>query len=196
MPKIMLIHGVHYGDGFDYPHLKLCEALNLMPFELHLHKWAGLLDSSKLDLHNWLSEKVIRLFCKFAGWVDFADDVVSYLLDKKTRDACLNDLEQELVRVKPRVVVAHSLGSVLVWQLFQKRTKYTPQKIIFIGSPLWFEPLRWVVGNQWINVPQFVSYSGNLDPVTGFGKAWGRNTRRLFGVTHDLLAYCKKLKVV
>ena len=193
--KTLAVNGVHKSSGYDYSLYDIANALRVLPTELSLFSWAPLLDSSKLDIRNWLSERVIRA----VGWLlpvgDFVDDIFTYILDTATRKRCIEALRDELTLTRPDRVIAHSLGSVLVWQALQKPLpgNWLPKRIDFIGSPLWILPFKWWAGGNDRRRGRFYNYAGSRDPVAGFGKAWIKPHIKLDGVSHDLLAYCHRL---
>lgn len=199
LKKVLLVHGVHNGSGYDYTHEELAKALNIPDHSLTRFKWAVTLDRSKLDVRQWLGDNMIKAMGKLAKWGDYTDDVASYLLDSATRKRCIEELRLEIAATRPDVIIGHSLGSVLVWQCLQQHEETLPCKPWFYlaGSPLWFKPLR-----SWLGVKPLLAYTtqytGWLDPVAGFKPIRFDGIDKaesLFGVGHDLLGYLKRIKV-
>lgn len=189
MPKkVLLVHGVHNGNGYDYSREAMAKALEIKPEELILFEWAHLLDNSALDVRRL----GLKLALNWAKWGDFADDVISYLLDSATRKRCIRNLQETVKALEPDVVIAHSLGSVLACQALP-----TAPRLIMVGSPLWFSPLRWLLklddGLYSYSLDR-VTISGKLDPITGFGKAFGYGTFKKPWIGHDLLGYLSHCK--
>ena len=190
--KVLLVHGVHSGNGYDHDKAVMAEALGVEPEELILFKWAHLLDQSALDLRRL----GLKLALGWARWGDFIDDVISYLLDSATRKRCIMELQEAIKTLKPDVIIAHSLGSVLASQALCGLP--TAPKVIVIGSPLWFSPLRWLLklneGLSAFSVDRVV-VSGVLDPVSGFGKTFGYGRFEKPWLNHDLLGYLNYCKL-
>lgn len=197
--KVLLVHGVHNGTGYDYSHEAMAAALNIPSQNLTRFSWASTLDRSKLDVRQWLGDNLIKALGNFTKWGDFIDDVASYLLDQATRKRCIESLRLEIAATRPDVIIGHSLGSVLVWECLQKHEHDLPCKPTFIiaGSPLWFGSLRW-----WLNIRELNTttrlYAGWLDPIAGFrtSRFTGIDeVQGLFNVGHDLLAYLKNIRL-
>jgi len=190
--KVLLVHGVHSGNGYDHDKTVMAEALGVEPKELILFKWAQLLDQSALDLRRL----GLKLALGWARWGDFVDDIVSYLLDSATRKRCIRNLQETVRALEPDVVIAHSLGSVLACQALRGLPN-TP-RLVMVGSPLWFRPLRWLLkldDGLPDRGPNQMVISGKLDPVSGFGKSFGAGHLEQPWVGHDLLGYLNHCKL-
>ena len=208
---VVLIHGV--GKGFSEETDELSKAvyaklLGIPEGELELYDWAKTLDASWLDgtkRRRFFRWNPLRKVLKLDYWGDNIDDVLAYFLDKGTRTKAIDQLRDRLRGVDdatPRVVtvVAHSLGSVLLWQTLHQLPSYR-FNVVLLGSPL---AMKLVRAKVWLDgcrkeppANKAVILSGRRDPVAAWGRRWcnGWNEPDLPYLNHDLLPYLEQARV-
>jgi hypothetical protein len=67
---------------------------------------------------------------------NFVRDVARYLNDPIRREAVRSQIAQEIAQYKPQVVIAHSLGSVVAYELLQSHDDLSVELLLTVGSPL------------------------------------------------------------
>lgn len=97
----------------------------------------GLLTAPLRQVLSWVSRRrnipigtVIRLA------VQLASEVHRYLHVPHVRDAARSAVAESIRRVRPRVVLAHSLGSVVAYEALHAHPELTVDCFVTLGSPL------------------------------------------------------------
>ncbi|MEW9552717.1 hypothetical protein [Nonomuraea sp. NPDC050783] len=131
-------------------------------FSHHLHdggpraarSLAGLDAHAQRVLLEWarnrgMGERVTGTLKTFTGWLLtrldsrsaafaqlFAPEVAAYLTDSGRRDRCRQAVAGAIRRNRPRVVIAHSLGSVVTYETLWAHPDLRVELLITLGSPL------------------------------------------------------------
>jgi pimeloyl-ACP methyl ester carboxylesterase len=201
--KVLLVHGI--GSSLTKKTIDCYQQeLGLKEGELIAHNWAELLDSS------WMDGKKRRSFLKKIWkldlWGDRVDDVASYFLDKKTREACIAHLKMTLrdlhVGKEDIHIIAHSLGSVLTLTTLSElpATFRDNSNLILCGSPMAMRGVRfklWIDGFRFPkDLVSCTIMAGRRDPVCLFGKSWQKSYSQINfpRCSHDLGDYIKRIK--
>lgn len=107
----------------------------------------------KHKLFDGAADQIIR-------WVK---QVNRYLSDSPFHDLVQTEMSRAMKK-KPRVVVAHSLGSVVAYEWLMSHDSQTPTTLVTLGSPLGFRAIRLRLGaedralpwprglDNWVNV--------------------------------------------
>lgn len=66
----------------------------------------------------------------------FFPEVLRYFADPRARSAVVADLASTLERVRPRILVAHSLGSVVAYETLWVHDRIEVDLLVTLGSPL------------------------------------------------------------
>jgi hypothetical protein len=137
---------------------------------------AALPDEDQDPGHKGARDALVRLVNAdlmdgvMAKLVGFVKQVRRYLEDDEFRGLVHAEVTAAM-RTRPKVVVGHSLGSVIAYDWLQQNTPDDPPALITIGSPLGFETIRkrldqpmdrsrWPDGARtWTNI------AAGLDPV-------------------------------
>ena len=211
--QVLLIHGV--GEQISAKDNPRCATLLGVPEQaLSLHDWSKRLDTSWLDgkkRRRFFKWNPMRKLLNLDVWGDRVDDVLAYFLDKRLRTAAIAELRSRLSTLPTgTILVAHSLGSVLLWQALQTPIigddgKQRVFKVILLGSPIAMRGVRfllWLDGVKHTphaqldvtNDPYAVILSGGKDPIAARGRRWCKEWPEpdlpLLG--HDLFAYLKR----
>ncbi|MEU4545840.1 hypothetical protein [Nonomuraea dietziae] len=83
---------------------------------------------------GWLLARLDTRAAAFAAL--FCPEVAAYLTDEARRERCRQDVAEVLRRRAPRVVVAHSLGSVVAYETLHANPDIEVDLLITLGSPL------------------------------------------------------------
>ncbi|TMR09669.1 hypothetical protein ETD86_42705 [Nonomuraea turkmeniaca] len=127
----------HLHDGKDAPRsLAAMEA----PAQQILLEWAK---------HLGMGEHVTGALKSFTGWLLtkldgrsaafaqlFAPEVAAYLTDQAKREKCRQVVAETIRRNRPKVVIAHSLGSVVTYEALWANPDLRVDLLITLGSPL------------------------------------------------------------
>lgn len=195
----MLIHGI--GEGFK-PHTRqtLAEALGKAVADVHLHEYEDLLSESWATriLHppSWL--RWARM------WDERLEDIVAYFLDFAVKERCINRLAYVLKITQPDHIIAHSLGSVVLFQAMHelyrthKQPFDIPPRVTIIGSPMAYWIVRFLMGKDARELPEseLTVVSGILDPIAKHGRHWNHGGEHLAapGLGHDILTYLQLVR--
>nr|WP_239073914.1 serine peptidase [Streptomyces sp. SID10853] len=102
-----------------------------------LQERQGLITAPLRQVLSWVSRRrnipigtVIRLAVQLAG------EVRRYLHVPQVRDAARSAVAESIRRVRPRVVLAHSLGSVVAYEALHAHPELTVDCFVTLGSPL------------------------------------------------------------
>jgi len=197
MPNpILLIHGV--GSGFKND----TKVKNILDTdrEVLLYDYSCVLESSKWQY--LFPEFLIKRLSIIQQYEDYTEDVFSYFLDPTIRQRAVTNLYQHLQDMKNGsvTIIAHSLGSVLVWDLLQNKkfnTKELPiDNIIFTGSPLYLN-IVWFLSTR-KKVPfHITSIKGGQDPICFYGKRTRPFDIEVFGesIKHEPHGYLAHLNL-
>ncbi|MFD4373740.1 serine peptidase [Streptomyces sp. NPDC058486] len=103
----------------------------------NLQERQGLITAPLRQVLSWVSRRrnlpigtVIRLAVQLAG------EVRRYLHVPQVRAAALSTVAESIRRVHPRVVLAHSLGSVVAYEALHAHPELTVDCFVTLGSPL------------------------------------------------------------
>ncbi|NUP81567.1 MAG: hypothetical protein HOV96_28915 [Nonomuraea sp.] len=83
---------------------------------------------------GWLLTKLDDRSAAFAKL--FAPEVAAYLTDQARREKCQRTVAEVIRRNRPRVVIAHSLGSVVAYETLWANPDLPVDLLITLGSPL------------------------------------------------------------
>ncbi|MEU7894768.1 hypothetical protein AB0B45_18145 [Nonomuraea sp. NPDC049152] len=83
---------------------------------------------------GWLLTRLDTRAAAFAAL--FCPEVAAYLTDAARRERCRQDVAEVLRRRAPKVVVAHSLGSVVAYETLHANPDIEVDLLITLGSPL------------------------------------------------------------
>ncbi|WP_434317568.1 hypothetical protein [Leifsonia sp. P73] len=97
------------------------------PVEEWIGQVAALIADRLDNVPKWLVERLMRIGAQDAG---------QYLNDQALRRDIRGRLADELNAHSPRVLIAHSLGSVVAWETLQTIPELHVDVLITIGSPL------------------------------------------------------------
>ncbi|MEU3912061.1 serine peptidase [Streptomyces sp. NPDC029721] len=102
-----------------------------------LRERQGLVTAPLRQVLSWVSQRrnipvgtVIRLAVQLAG------EVRRYLHVPQVRDAARSAVAEAIRQVRPRVVLAHSLGSVVTYEALHAHPELTVDCFVTLGSPL------------------------------------------------------------
>ncbi|MFG1695482.1 hypothetical protein [Nonomuraea sp. NPDC049309] len=105
-----------------------------------LVEWAknlGLGEHITGALKSFTSRLLDRLDERSAAFVKlFAPEVATYLTDQGRREKCRNLVADVIRRHRPRVVIAHSLGSVVTYEALWACPDIGADLLVTLGSPL------------------------------------------------------------
>lgn len=83
---------------------------------------------------GWL---LARLDARSAAFAElFAPEVAAYLTDRDKRERCRQAVAETVRRNRPKVVIAHSLGSVVAYETLWANPDLRIDLLITLGSPL------------------------------------------------------------
>ncbi|MDP4504369.1 hypothetical protein [Nonomuraea turcica] len=127
----------HLHDGKDAPRsLAAMEA----PAQQVLAEWAKNLGVGEhitgalKSFTGWLLTKLDGRSAAFAQL--FAPEVAAYLTDQAKREKCRQVVAETIRRNRPKVVIAHSLGSVVAYEALWANPDLRIDLLITLGSPL------------------------------------------------------------
>ena len=83
---------------------------------------------------GWVLERLDGRAADFAAL--FAPEVAAYLTDQARRERCWFEVAEVIRRRKARVVIAHSLGSVVAYEALWANPDLDVELLITLGSPL------------------------------------------------------------
>ncbi|WP_188186787.1 hypothetical protein [Nonomuraea sp. SYSU D8015] len=86
------------------------------------------------SLTGWLLSRLDGRSAAFAE--RFAPEVAAYLTDPGKRDKCRQVVAETIRRNRPKVVIAHSLGSVVTYETLWAHPDLRIDLLITLGSPL------------------------------------------------------------
>ncbi|WP_223830973.1 serine peptidase [Streptomyces venezuelae] len=102
-----------------------------------LQEQQGLITAPLRQVLSWVSQRrkipigtVIRLAVQLAG------EVHRYLHVPEVRAAARSTVAESIRRVRPQVVLAHSLGSVVAYEALHAHPELTVDCLVTLGSPL------------------------------------------------------------
>ncbi|MFF3536401.1 serine peptidase [Streptomyces sp. NPDC002466] len=102
-----------------------------------LQERQGLITAPMRQILSWVSQRrnlpigmVIRLAVQLAG------EVRRYLHVPQVRAAARSTVAESIRRVRPRVVLAHSLGSVVAYEALHAHPELNVECFVTLGSPL------------------------------------------------------------
>ncbi|MGN9839948.1 hypothetical protein ACTMTI_17655 [Nonomuraea sp. H19] len=132
-------HHLHDGKGGDAGAPRSLAAMEA-PAQQVLLNWAenlGVgehLTGALKSFTGWLLTKLDSRSAAFAGL--FAPEVAAYLTDHGKRDRCRRTVADTIRRNRPKVVIAHSLGSVVTYEALWANPDLRIDLLITLGSPL------------------------------------------------------------
>ncbi|MEV4469521.1 hypothetical protein ACFFR3_13315 [Nonomuraea salmonea] len=83
---------------------------------------------------GWLLDRLDERSAAFAKL--FAPEVAAYLTDKGRREKCRQAVADVIRRNRPRIVIAHSLGSVVTYEALWACPDLEADLLVTLGSPL------------------------------------------------------------
>ncbi|MEO3801327.1 hypothetical protein [Nonomuraea sp. B1E8] len=129
----------HLHDGKDDDEPKSAAAMEIQAQEV-LAGWArnmGLgehITGALKSVTGWLLDRLDGRSAAFAKL--FAPEVATYLTDQARRESCRQVVADVIRRNRPRVVIAHSLGSVVAYETLWAHPELEIDLLVTLGSPL------------------------------------------------------------
>jgi hypothetical protein len=99
-------------------------------------------------LTGWMLDRMEGRAVDFAG--RFCPEVAAYLTQDAARERCRDVVAEVIRRNRPKVVIAHSLGSVVAYEALHAHPDLDVELLITLGSPL---GMRGVVFERLLPVP-------------------------------------------
>ncbi|NBE98283.1 hypothetical protein FE391_31965 [Nonomuraea sp. KC401] len=129
----------HLHDGKDDDELRSVAATENQAQEV-LAGWArnmGLgehITGALKSVTGWLLDRLDGRSAAFAKL--FAPEVAAYLTDQARRESCRQVVAEVVRRNRPKVVIAHSLGSVVAYETLWAHPELEIDLLVTLGSPL------------------------------------------------------------
>ncbi|TDE37738.1 hypothetical protein E1295_34220 [Nonomuraea mesophila] len=129
----------HLHDGKDDDEPKSVAAMETQAQEV-LAGWARNLGLGEhftgalKSVTGWLLDKLDGRSAAFAKL--FAPEVATYLTDQARRESCRQVVADVVRRNRPKVVIAHSLGSVVAYETLWAHPELEIDLLVTLGSPL------------------------------------------------------------
>lgn len=128
------------GDGDDGDAVAKASAAMEVQAERVLVAWARNLGVGEhvtealKSFTGWLLDRLDGRSAAFAKL--FAPEVAAYLTDQARREKCRQAVAEVIRRNRPKVVIAHSLGSVVAYEALWANPDLHVDLLITLGSPL------------------------------------------------------------
>ncbi|WAL75788.1 serine peptidase [Kitasatospora sp. YST-16] len=124
-------------DSLDEPERDFVVAWALSSGSPALHEQQGLATAPLRQLLSWVARRrgvPLGTVTRFA--VRLAGEVRRYLHVPQVRDAARSIVAEAIRRARPRVVLAHSLGSVVTYEALHAHPELEVECFVTLGSPL------------------------------------------------------------
>jgi hypothetical protein len=204
--KVLLVHGV--GDGFPAEVQEAFKAVLGDKYDLHFFDYAAVLDKVRWPRFLPVLFLPLARLLRADKRVDEVGDVKAWLYAPGVRTAITWQLRECLTEQSYDIVIAHSLGTLILWEALRKydgvkggsQPSFRPQ-VFLVGSPLALGSMRWFLRyrpDEELLADTKSSYvvAGTRDIITMNGrvdwrpKGWNSLVVRN---GHDLLEYLPKL---
>lgn len=144
-----------------------------------------------------------------AGIIGFVKQVARYLRDEDFRSAVQGEFSAAM-EARPRLVIAHSLGSVVAYDWLRSHAATSATTLVTLGSPLGLYPVLrelhpfadvsqapWPVGiDTWVNVAAKEDVVASVKELHGLfaGRIQDLPASNSRGTAHDVTAYLKNVR--